>query len=77
MAAIKLNYYRPVSCGNHRIDLCGWDRERCYVLINDREHTLKVYYRHERTWDDHMGNTYCGYYVNLPLPNGSKKRAYL
>lgn len=41
-------------------------------------HRLKVYYRPERTWDDHMGNTPCGYYVNLPLPfNSGTKRWYL
>lgn len=39
---------------------------------------LKVYYRPERTWDDHMGNTPCGYYVNLPLPfKCGTKRWYL
>lgn len=40
-------------------------------------HYLSVYYRHERTWDDHMGNTPCGYYVNLPLPNGKRVRVYM
>ena len=41
-------------------------------------HKLKVYYRPERTWDDHMGNTDCGYYVNLPLPFGAgTKRVYV
>lgn len=41
------------------------------------EKYLTVYYRPERTWDDHMGNTPCGYYVNLPLWNGQKKRVYV
>lgn len=41
------------------------------------EKHLTVYYRPERTWDDHMGNTPCGYYVNLPLRNGQKKRVYI
>lgn len=39
--------------------------------------TLAVHYRHERTWNDHMGNTPCGYYVNLPLPTGERKRMYV
>lgn len=30
-------------------------------------HYLKAYYRPERTLDDHMGNTPCGYYVNVPV----------
>lgn len=40
-------------------------------------HHLKVGYRPERTWDDHMGNTPCGYYVNLPIGNGKHKRVYV
>ena len=42
-----------------------------------RTHNTKVYYRHERTWDDHMGNTPCGYYTNVPLGNGKRKRVYI
>lgn len=42
-----------------------------------REHYLQVYYRHERTWDDHMGNTPCGYYCNVPLPTGETRRVYM
>ena len=40
-------------------------------------HNTKVYYRPERTWDDHMGNTPCGYYTNVPLGNGKTKRVYI
>lgn len=40
-------------------------------------HDLKVYYRHERTWGDHLGNTECGYYVIAPLPTGERKRVYM
>lgn len=39
--------------------------------------TSKVYYRPERTWDDHMGNTPCGYYVIAPFPNGERHRVYI
>lgn len=38
----------------------------------------KVYYRPERTWDDHCGNTPCGYYVIVKLPTtGERKRVYM
>lgn len=40
-------------------------------------HNTKVYYRPERTWDDHLGNTPCGYYTNVPLGNGKTKRVYI
>ena len=38
---------------------------------------LSVYYRPERTWDDHMGNTPCGYFCVVPFPNGERKRVYM
>lgn len=49
-----------------------------YVITNYSYtyHNLKVYYRPERTWDDHMGNTPCGYYVNVPYM-GKKYRVYM
>ena len=54
-----------------KVYLSIWDE--CYGYS---EHHLKAYYRSERTWDDHMGNTPCGYYVQLPI-HGTKKRVYL
>lgn len=45
--------------------------------IDNKLHTAKLYFRHERTWDDHMGNTYCGYYINVPLGRKEKVRVYL
>ena len=42
-----------------------------------KTHNTKVYYRHERTWDDHMGNTPCGFYTNVPLGDGKVKRVYI
>lgn len=63
--------------GHHRIDFYGVHDGRAYLAISDITHDLKVYFRPERTWDDHMGNTPCGEYVILPLPDGSRKRAYL
>ena len=45
--------------------------------IDNIYHRTKVYYRSEKTWDDHMGNTACGYYVIATLPTGEKKRVYI
>ena len=60
---------------------CIIENEKTYVHVWNTwyfaEHHLKVYYRHERTWDDHMGNTPCGYYCNVPMPNGKTKRVYM
>ena len=54
---------------------------KTWVYVNDGAyysvHFLAVYYRHERTWDDHMGNAPCGYYCNVPFPDGSVKRVYM
>ncbi len=56
------------------------ENEKVYVSVWNtwwsKVHHLKVHYRPERTWNDHMGNTPCGYYVNLPLPFGCGKRRY-
>ena len=62
-----------------KFELYGHDpkTEVATVEIDGIVHTLKVYYRHERTWDDHLGNTPSGYFVNAPLKNGKKKRIYL
>lgn len=62
----------------HRIGLyCYPVNGKVSVWINNVEHHLKVYYRPERTWDDHMGNTPCGDYVTIPLSDGERKRIYL
>ena len=45
-------------------------------FYHDTKH-LKTYYREERTWDDHMGNTPCGYYVLCPVLHGKRKRVYV
>lgn len=66
--------------GVHRVDYIGNDNGKATIYINNKEHILKMYYRNERTWDDHMGNTPFGYYVNIPLPtlHGiERKRMYL
>lgn len=52
----------------HRIEENGWDKTHAYIYLDGyKPMKLKMYYRHERTWDDHMGNTPCGYYVNVPI----------
>jgi len=48
----------------------------CFI-DNWKHCQLKVYYRHEKTWNDHMGNTPCGYYVNVPINKNEKKRVYI
>ena len=62
---------------NFHVDFIGSDREKAYVSFGYSVHAFKIYYRPERTWDDHMGNTPCGHYINLRFPNGKKERAYL
>ena len=61
---------------------CTIEENKTYVDVykNGRFHSthhLLVDYRHERTWDDHMGNTECGYFVNIPSGNGKRKRVYM
>ena len=45
--------------------------------IDNVYHKTKVYYRTEKTWNDHMGNTACGYYVIAQLTNSEKRRVYI
>jgi len=57
------------------------DGKTGYYIHSDRYgyeyHKTKVYFRPEKTWNDHMGNTDCGYYVIAPLPTGEKVRVYM
>ena len=60
----------------HTIEGYGWEDDKAYILIDGYQFKwLKLHYRHERTWDDHMGNTLCGYYINVRL-NGHQRRVY-
>ena len=70
-------YTKTKDGRTHKIDV--------YTVMNDGfvemyvdniHHKLKTYYRNERTWDDHMGNTPCGYYCNVPIGK-EKKRVYI
>lgn len=74
--------YIKINNENFRIEFDLIENGRVRVHIWNAwsyfTHKLKVYFRPERTWDDHIGNTPCGYYVNLPLPFGcGAKRVYL
>lgn len=61
-----------------RIDINGWDKTHAIITLNGvKPMRLKMYYRHERTWDDHLGNTPCGYFVIARLSTGERKRIYL
>ena len=61
----------------HTVEEYGWDKEKVYICIDGWKFGwYKMYFRHERTWDDHMGNTPCGYYANIPI-EGKRKRVDL
>ena len=62
----------------HSIEELGWEDGKIYLSLDGyKTLTLKMYYRHERTWDDHMGNTPCGYYAIVPVNNKERRRVYL
>ena len=70
-------YFKDSEGKTHEIDVFTVINNGVVSLYCDNVlHTLKVYYRHEKTWNDHMGNTPCGYFVNVPV-NGKKKRIYI
>lgn len=72
------NYrYSRNTIDNFGIEYIGRDDKKAYVSFGYEEHAFKIYNRPERTWDDHLGNTPCGDYINLRLPNGRRIRAYL
>lgn len=56
---------------------CHIEDGKVIVYVDSVAHSLKAYYRAERTLDDHMGNTPCGYFVNVPLTKNETKRVYL
>lgn len=65
-----------------KIDFNGYENGKAYITVYNtwycKSHELKMYYRYERTLDDHMGNTDCGYYVNINFPYGvGKRRIYV
>ena len=76
------HYIKNKNGYTHTVEEIGWDDGKVMLLIdNYKVVNLKMYYRHERTWDDHMGNTPCGYYAIVPIPCGlnrtERRRIYL
>ena len=77
------HYIKDKYGEEHTVEEYGWDDDKATICLdNYKVMELKMYYRHERTWDDHLGNTPCGYYVivSIPVHYGEKverKRVYL
>lgn len=72
-------YTKSNSGMTHKIDVFSYIDDKGYVemYVDNVYHRLKTYFRYERTWDDHMGNTPCGYYCNVPLNKTERKRIYI
>ena len=53
----------------HKIDFfcVAWEGEKTTYYVDNVLRQSKVYYRPEKTLDDHMGNTPCGLYTIVPL----------
>ena len=72
------HYIKDRSGKTHTVEEYGWDNGIVTLCIDDDKIVnLKMYFRYERTWDDHMGNTQCGYYANVPITSKERKRVYL
>ena len=78
-----MQYIKDKSGKVHTIETYGWNDGKVTLCIdNSNVITLKMYFRHEKTLDDHMGNTPCGYYANVPIQKHisgrtEHKRVYL
>ena len=70
-----IDFYCVIEGGKTTAAIYEITKNGSNIWFRDRH--LSVYYRHERTLDDHMGNTPCGYFVNFPLPTGERKRVYM
>ena len=69
---------RQITHNHDRLYFNGWTRERAYYCADGyHEQTARIYYRHPRTLDDHMGNTPSGYYFNAIWPDGTRQRVYI
>lgn len=73
-----MKYVKDKDGRTHKIDFFEIieDGKTGYYIDNEY-HKTKVYYRPERTWDDHMGNTPSGYYVIAPITRAERKRVYI
>ena len=71
-------YTKDANGKTVKIDVFSYpENGKIWLYANNVLHHLKLYYRHEKTWDDHLGNTPCGYYINVPMPYGKRKRIYI
>lgn len=72
--------YKTFDGVRYKFDFCCYpEGDKITYFIEQpfyKEVTSKLYYRPEKTWDDHMGNTECGYYVIANL-SGHKHRVYI
>lgn len=72
-----MHYVKGKSGKVHTVEEYGWDKKKVTLCIdNNKIIERKMYFRPERTWDDHMGNTPCGYYAIVPIED-QRKRVYL
>ena len=72
------HYIKDKQGIEHKIEEYGWDDGKITLCLDNwKVMTLKMYCRHERTWDDHMGNTPCGYYAIVPVNSKERRRVYL
>ena len=54
---------------HNTVDLIGTENGKMVWILNGvQTKRSKLYFRHEKTWDDHMGNTPCGYYFLARFP---------
>ena len=66
MVYIRDRFGKPVHIDF--FEVIGEDGKIGYY-VNNAYHRTKVHFRPERTWDDHMGNTPCGYYTVVSIPH--------
>lgn len=72
-----MHYITDKNGNKHTIEEYGWNNGRVTLCLDNWKFLdLKMYFRNERTWDDHMGNTPCGYYAIVPIGN-ERRRVYL
>lgn len=63
---------------HNTVDLIGTENGKMFWILNGKhEKCSKLYFRHEKTLDDHMGNTPCGLYFIARFQNRKSKRIYL
>ena len=73
-----MHYIKDKAGNTHTIEEYGWENGKITLLLDNwKFFELKMHYRNERTWDDHMGNTPCGYYAIVPITKRERRRIYL